>query len=194
MDWSTFFKDNSQSIFTLGGVFLGSLITFLISYLNNRFDAKERDKDRGEKRKEAKIELALELMRSDIKTVDESIDKTLMLIQHLQNIVWGLTGELSGIEIREKILKEFSSVDGRPSQLAEESMIADKLAYALGEDFHSAYDSFNNLSSEYMEMYTYYNSESYSPEYVKELYERVTNSAAKLHNLMNEKLISLRDT
>jgi len=86
MDWTPFLEDNGQSIFTLAGVFLGSLITLLVSFLNNRFQAKERDNDRKESRRETKIQLALELKRNDIETIENVIDNSLRSMIIYSNI------------------------------------------------------------------------------------------------------------
>jgi hypothetical protein len=50
MDWATFFQENSQSLFTLLWVFLGSVITYAINFQSLRTQARERDKERYEQR------------------------------------------------------------------------------------------------------------------------------------------------
>ena len=52
MDWATFFENNAQSIFTLGGAFLGATLALFGVFINNWFQSQERDKDRKEVRRE----------------------------------------------------------------------------------------------------------------------------------------------
>ena len=86
MDWTKFFETYGQSLFTLGGVLLGSLITFWINAQNLKYQSRERDKDRQEQRREAKTQLALELKRNDIRALQESIDNHLEGIAELRRI------------------------------------------------------------------------------------------------------------
>jgi len=137
MDWASFFKDNSQSIFTLGGVFLGSLITFLISYLNNRFLAKESEKERQEQRKEAKTQLALELMRNDIMIIEDRIDSQLRAVDTIHTLSLRKSrGELSQDEMKKQLFSMYLDENGKLVQEGEREMIADKVALAIGEHFY----------------------------------------------------------
>jgi hypothetical protein len=80
MDWATFFKDFGQSLFTLGGVFLGSAITFLINYINLRNQSREREIDRQEQRRELnvvdpknwRLPLGVEFTRKEVYDVQET--------------------------------------------------------------------------------------------------------------------------
>ena len=190
MDWATFFKDNSQSIFTLGGVFLGSFITFLISYLNNRFEAKERDKDREEARKEAKTQLSLELMRNDVKIIEDLIDDTLTSLNQVLTLTATWTGEdLSDSEIRERVNKEFHAVDDK----SKGGLVADKLAYALGHEFSSEYESFTGLVVDVFEKFDDFEREHFPMEHINRQYKQIVYQAATLHNMLQDKLISIKE-
>jgi len=193
MDWATFFKDNSTSIFTLAGVFLGSVITFFISYLNNRFEATERSKDREEQRREAKTQLTLELKRKDIEIIQNTIDNALKSMEIvLETRTKESWGRISDEEVWEELKSAILDEKSRMHQQGESDMIAEKLAFTLGDEFHSDYRKFCDLCAEYWSRML--NSSYYSKEDQDIAFFNAAGSAAKLHNLMNEKLISLRDT
>ncbi len=150
MDWTTFFQDNSQSLFTLGGVFLGSLITFLVSYLNNRFQAQEKDKDRDEARREAKTQLALELTRNDIRVLEDFIDEVLKATSLLFNL--GIRKELDRLsksKWQQIIRSAIDDENGKLSLFSDLNIIASKTAHSIGGDVLSEYDHFNLQWNEY---------------------------------------------
>ena len=191
MDWASFFKDNSQSIFTLGGVFLGSLITFLISYLNNRFLAKESEKERQEQRKEAKTQLALELMRNDIMIIEDRIDSQLRAVDTIHTLSLRKSrGELSQDEMKKQLFSMYLDENGKLVQEGEREMIADKVASAIGEHFYSEFRKFNDLCLEFWRMSL---NSPFSHEKALKGRLELSAQAAKLHNMLNEKLISLRE-
>jgi hypothetical protein len=191
MDWATFLKDNSASIFTLVGVFLGSAITFLISFLNNRFEAKERDKDREEKRKEARIQLSLELTKSDIKTLEDTIDNQLKALAEVARIrTQHLVNNSSDTEMLSDIKTRFSSEDGKLWKLIETNRVSYELAHALGKEFYSEYSGFVKMYSDYINLLLSSVSDSQG---LDELNSKIYKTAGKLHTIMTEKLISIRD-
>ena len=137
MDWATFFKDNSQSLFTLGGVFLGSLITFLISYVNQRFEAKERDKDRAEKRRDAKIQAREKWIERDILKIMDYLDTMLKLYSEekflqLQNDI-----ALEAIERFPSTPEEFLALMQRVSQIQVVAPLAPEILNNLEEVYDS---------------------------------------------------------
>src|SRR5919108_2130726 len=145
MDWATFIRDNSQSLFTLAGVFLGSLITFLINFLNLRYQSRERDKDREEKRKEEQTQLSLELTRSDIKALESTIDSYLRGIAEMRRIRIQIPDKE---KTREKMEAEFRLRIGNEDafyELIHVNLIGEKLAYTLGEPFYSEYRIYKGL-------------------------------------------------
>ena len=188
MDWAAFFKENSQSWFTLVGVFLGSSITFLINHLNLRNQSRERDKDRKEAREAARIHLATELMLSDIKTIDDSLDNVLRVLNEIAKIKWkGTLNNLTADRIALEIASEYTKDDGQLSRWLDSNKVAHKLAYALGDEFSSEYNRFDELCNEYA------NSLLLTPDAdEKEWTSNIIYSAGKLHSMLVEKLLSIR--
>lgn len=193
MDWTTFFGDNSQSFLPLGGVFLGSAITFLISYLNNRFEARERDKDREEQRREAKTQLALELMRNDIKIIDDSINNSLQALELSRNLAFKRDrGKLSHGEMLDELGSTLANESGTTFEL-QTDYIADKAAFSLGEDFYSSFKACEKLRGDYSDLMLSASPSEEEDAELSELWNKIIIAAAKLHIMMNEKLISFRD-
>jgi len=193
MNWTTFLQDNSQSLFTLLGVFLGSIITFFISNLNNRFQAKEWEKDRVEQRRDAKTRLTLELRRDDIKSIEEDIDAKLSTITFVQNLWWRKRlGLLPDKEIKAEFISAFLDENSKVSMFARNTVVANKLAHTLGEEFLSEYNHFDSLLIEYLAGLV--NSDFDDMDIIRKSHAEVVSSAGKLHNMFREKLILLRDT
>jgi hypothetical protein len=186
-----FLKENSTSLFTLLGVLIGSLIPFWINRQNLRNQAIERDKDRQEQRREAKIQLALELMKNEVEIVEGMVDNTIKALRIIELASFKrIRGELSQDGWRAEIL----STDSKFMKLAETSTISAKIAYTFGDKFSSEYDNFQKLSYKYMDMYTYMELASYSENDASNLMQEITESSAKLHTMLKEKLISIRDS
>ena len=191
MDWDTIFKDNSQSLFTLAGVFLGSLITFLINFLNLRYQSIERDKDREEKRKDEQTQLSLELTRTDIKALESTIDSYLKGIAEMRRIRVQIPDKE---KTRAKMEAEFRLRIGKEDsfyELIHVNLIADKLAYTLGEPFYSEYRNYIGLIKKSLDALL---SPPYKYEKERELDLKIVALAGKLHTMLQEKLISIRNT
>lgn len=190
MNWADFFTKNAQPLFTLGGVFLGSLITFLISYLNNRFQAKERDKDRLEQRREAKAQLALDLMSNDIKSVETTLGTVFEVLNALKLIrTKRLAGLLSENETKDELRSMLTNEKSKFYKLAEVDTTTEMLVYTFGEEFYLEYQNIGMLLNEYMDFLL--NSPSFEDEIPIDL--KLVSSTGKLHSMLREKLISLRD-
>jgi len=185
MDWTT-----------LISVVIGGLIATIPILVSNRFQATEREKEREEQRKEAKAQLALELMRNDIKVIEEVIDGELNTLDVMSSLNLEMRmQDLSDDEIRDKTQKELFFVESKHNKLNGVALIADKIVSTFGDEFSSAYDTFCELSTEYSKKYIEFSSEEF-PGGIddSELLTEITRVAGKLHTMMREKLISIRET
>jgi hypothetical protein len=182
MDWNT-----------LLSVALGGLIATIGAILTNRFQAIERDKDRLEARREAKIQLALELQRSDIRIIEDSIDVILktMNILHLIRLEGEATGQ-SIDEVNQKVQFLIKDKESWLNNFSESSVLADKLSISLGGNFLAEHNSFGEDWNKFVRLVIY--ESSASNEEIEKLRVTITLTAGKLHRMLNEKLISLRDT
>jgi hypothetical protein len=191
MDWATFFANNSQSLFTLAGVLLGSVITFVIGYINVRSQSLEREKDRQEQRREAKTQLALELMKNDIKVLEDTIDNMLKALNYIEHLSYKKIQE--GLS-REEIEEETSSIDGKYAKFAEMEKVGDKLAHSLGDQFYSHYENFFRFATEYMSLcMDLQELDGSTVTSIGELRARLGEAGGVLHTMLREKLISIRD-
>lgn len=180
MDWNTLLT------FALGG--LTAVIPIIIS---NRYQAREKDKDRAEQKREAKTQLALELTRNDIKVIEDRIDENLRTVDTIHTLsIKKDFGELTIDAMLEKIQSMFLDENGKYSRSGESQLISDKLANTMGDAFYSEYRKFDDLCLEFWRMATYspFIDENFSNARLK-----LSVSAGKLHNMLNEKLISLRE-
>jgi hypothetical protein len=179
MDWNT-----------LISVVIGGLIATIGSIINNRFQSKERDKDRAEQKREAKTQLALELMRNDVKLVEGLIDSNLTSVSQVIRLAVTWTGEgLSDNEIRERVHKVFYAED----ESVTEGMVVDKLAYSLGHEFYAEYKTYEDLLLELADMFEDFERKLFSAKRMEELSIQITHQTAKLHTMLREKLISIRE-
>ncbi len=190
MDWATFFKDYGQSLFTLGGVFLGSLITLVVSFLNNWFQSGERAKDREAARREAKIQITTELMKNDIRIIEESIDNDLKSFLVLgEALLRKKRGELSD----EEMFKEIYSINGQYFKLRGLSQIAEKLAYSFGDELYSEYRIFDDCVSKMLSVCVHCKIDDDLSEEMGKLGKQATQSGGKLHGILTDILISIGD-
>jgi|ERR1700752_3925392 len=180
MDWNT-----------LLSVVIGGLIATIGSIINSRFQAQERIKDREEQRREAKTQLALELMRRDIKIMVDVIDNTLKSQRVIElTFIRKIRGELSEDEMQ----REIHSIDGKYMKLGETDTIADKLSFTFGNEFYTEYQNFKGLTNSYKDLYMKDTNGPFSTDMATEQLGGIVESAGKLHTILQEKLISLRDT
>lgn len=200
MDWATFLENNSQSIFTLGGVLLGSLIPLLITYINNRFLAKERDKDRHEQRREAKIQLKLELTKSAMQVVDDSITNILKLhsealyinsveMEHLSLLLD--TGILKKEEYLAKSKSYLERLDITNKESKLELDTISRIAYSFDDEISTEYGNFAKKLIEYFQSA---NTENLKVKMDPNAWFDVKKSAGNLQRLLREKLLSIRDS
>jgi len=82
--------------------------------------------------------------------------------------------------------------NSKASQLGDGTGIAAKLVYSLGDEFCAEYMSFRTEIKEFLSYHL--QSPTLSVNTVRDLEARIAKSAGKLHIMMNEKLISIRDT
>jgi hypothetical protein len=135
MDWATFFQDNAQSLFTLGGVFLGSLITFIINYLNLRFQSIESNKDRAEQRRQLEIHAREKWTEHDVLRVMDAIETIIKLISEIIHTRSELTDdELAAVN------KEYLQTGDKVIQLV--NSFNDKDILKGFNDFTSAINNF----------------------------------------------------
>jgi len=205
MDWATFIKDNSQSLFTLAGVFLGSIITFVISYLNNRFQAKEKDKDREEQRREAKIQSKEKWIERDILKMMDALEKMLRLLadsRSWQNQHELLTdGKSSGVLTQQELVSKLRSVYDKVSNMfSEVSQIGSEI-FTLVDSFEeteivSSYAEFSSKLDTCLSKEIEYMQNKLNPQPLEESareWDKVSESAGKFHRALRNKLISIRE-
>ena len=87
----------------------------------------------------------------------------------------------------------FSAVDSKFHKLGEMDAVSDKIAHSLGDEFYSKYDSFIIMAFGYTEIYTDFDRETWTKDECKVIRNSVIEDAGILHNMLNEKLISIRD-
>jgi hypothetical protein len=192
MDWITFIKDNSQVLFTLSGVFLGSAITLLGNLLNNRFQARESDKDRLEKRREAKSQLAIDLIRNDIKRIEDVSDLMFGFINEMKLLnLKRDTGKLTSKEWLEELQAKTTNENSVIAKLAELDTTTDMLVYIHGEEIYSIYNDFKDLFTEYLNILS---NPSSNDEDIENAYDKLIAGGAKFQQILRAKLISARDS
>jgi hypothetical protein len=179
MDW------NSLISAVIGGLL--AVIPVLITIRNQ---AKERDKDRQEQRTEAKTQLALELKRNDIRTLEEYFNNQLKGLSHLRRI---RIKHVNSNDALEKIQSEFNSKlteDSDLYKLVETNLIVAKLALTIGDEFYSEYNRYANAVNDYISLLMNMPKEKENPV----PFNKLILSAGKLHTMLQEKLISIRDS
>jgi hypothetical protein len=182
MDWNS-----------LLSAIVGGLLTVIPVLITIRNQSTERDKDRQEQRREAKTQLALELLRNDIKVVEDGIDNELKLVVLYANLRISKEGkELSEAEMGEEIDWRRSATHTRATQLREVKPIAEKIARSLGNEFFAQYDKFDDEIGNYLNYLIH--SRNFIPQEAVKLQTEAAKSAAPLHSMMNDKLVSIRDT
>ena len=169
---------------------VGGLIAVVPVLITLRNQSVEREKDRQEQRREAKTQLALDLEKNDIKILEDVIDNTLKIMDlvHLRSF-----SKMDGLLTEKDVRQEFFSIDGSYYRLGESVLIGDKLARTFGEDIYGEYELFSNLATEYVSIYLY-EDVTLSGSKCSELKSRAVASAAELHNMLKDKLISIRDS
>lgn len=208
MDWATFFKDYGQSLFTLGGVFLGSLITFLINYLNLRNQSKERDKDREEQKREAKIQAREKWIERDILTIMDSVDRILKYLSESSDFSTYFTeltnGKKAGIfsenEYLERKKSLFDSLSNRYTEVHQVNNLINKLVFSFSEqEIELRWARFAKSAAAVLDKHTEYMENQLNEEPVGESgvddtwLQTAAVDAGKLHQALRTKLISLRD-
>ena len=177
---------------TLIAALVGGLIATIPIILSNVTQIIIHKSERKQKEKEAKTQLALELLRNDIKVVEDDIDENLRAVDNIHTL--SLKKHMGKLE-SDSVLKEIQSMtldsNGKFSRLGESELISEKLTHALGADFYSEYINFNDLCIEFWKMSA---SSPYLHENVKKARVELSISAGKLHTMLNEKLISLRES
>ena len=192
MDWTAFINDNSQALFALGGVFLGSALTLFGNFINNKFQAKENDKERLEKRKDAKFQLAVELMKNDIKRIE---DVSSLMFEFINSVkVLNMkreTGEITQTEWLAQLKIMTTSEKSAFTKLGEIDTTTDLLVYISGDEIYSMYSNFKDLFDEYLKIL---GNPSTTEEDKENAYEKLVASGGKFQRMLREKLISSRDT
>ena len=103
-------------------------------------------------------------------------------------------GHLSTEEMLVEMKALFSDENSQFNKLSEIDMIGAKLAHTFGDEFILEYTNFTELWLEYStEMAAPAHLDSENIIVDDKTWNKVTNSAAKLHTMLNEKLISIRD-
>lgn len=180
MDWST-----------LLSVAVGGLIAVIPIVISNRHQAKEREKDRSEQRREAKTQLALELIRNDARLVQDNINNYLQFIDELQVVKdKSKPTSLSDEKVVYLFLKDHLASDDKLQQLYEFSAMADMIVLGFGDDFSKEYKDFRDKCKAFFDLAISDPSRFIGDDVS---ISSIISSAGKLHVLMREKLISLRE-
>jgi hypothetical protein len=176
MDWTT-----------LISVVIGGLIATIPILINNRFQSREREREREETRKEAKVQLTMELMRNDIKVLEDAINNYLSGIAELRRIrvQHSETGDRVA-EVRSKIVEKDEFY-----KLIHVNIIADKIAYGLGQEIYSEYKGCMELFREQLGLIL---AVPIQTEKEEQWILSIVSRTGKLHTMLAEKLISIRDT
>ncbi|MEP7135800.1 MAG: hypothetical protein ABI904_12790 [Chloroflexota bacterium] len=205
MNLVTFLSNNSQSLFTLGGVFLGSVITFLISYLNNRFQAKEREKDRNEQRREVKIQTKEKIIGGDILKLMDSIEVVLKILSSAMNLFSNYEnidkrkeyGLLTPTEAKKKMISLDNEMPSIYDELNTVLNAMNRLIFSFAEEeiLENFKDFMQACQVYFGELLKYIDSKSggESPEKNNISIIKVSQAAGKLQRALRDKLISLRD-
>lgn len=146
-------------------------------------------REENQKKREAKTQLALDLLRSDMKVLDDVLDNSLRGIGELRRIrvKYSQSKDLESDVIAELRLK--IADEGDFYKLVHVNLIAEKLAYSLGDSFYSEYKNYISIVKDFFAlMLSPFNSDE-----EKNLTVKIASSAAKLHSMMNDKLISIRE-
>jgi hypothetical protein len=145
-----------------------------------------------QKKREAKIQLVTELTKSDIKIIEASIDNQLKGFAEITRIVTQhRINDSSDEELLLDIRARFAADDGKFWKLFETDRVSYKLAHALGDEFYSEYRGYVHKFTDCASLLISSTSE---PEGIEKMILEMYDAAGKLHTLMNERLISLRDT
>jgi len=104
------------------------------------------------------------------------------------------SGEISQDEMKEQIKLAVLDENSRLYKLGELGSVAEKLACSMGNEFYLEYSKFSDLLNKYWE------SLLNDPNYWKDKgkkgladFSAIVSGAAKLQNMLEEKLISIRD-
>lgn len=182
MDWES-----------LRPVIVGGLIATLPIVISNFVQIHLKRMDIKQKERESRIELELELTRNRIQIIEDSIDDSLKVLSNLKMLRYQLlTGQIDHVEMENKVESLINDSESKPYKSEESSVIADKYATTMGKEFLSEYKNFDDLWNAYaglVRIPTFTDGKS-----LEELYQRMINSAGKLRTLLDEKLISIRDS
>jgi hypothetical protein len=172
---------------------VGGLIAVVPVLITLRYQAEELRWDRQEQRREAKTLLALELLRNDVKAFDDAIDNDLRALDLYANIrLKKEAGKITEVEMRKQMKDVAVDENGRVYLLAESSANSEKMAISFGDEFYKEFNKYSDATTAYMQFYV--NSPTFTMEEVKRIDLDVLKSAAMLHNMLKEKLISIRDS
>jgi len=167
---------------------IGGLLTVIPVLITLRNQAIEREKDRQEQRREAKTQLALELMRNDVKIIDDVIHDSFKGLNYSRNLAFRRDrGKISHDEMLEELEATVAS------DTFEVDYIVDSVASTFGNEFYSHYKDWENLVGEFSDLMLSTSSEEKKDEELDELWNKIIVATGKLHILLKEKLISLRE-
>jgi len=100
-------------------------------------------------------------------------------------------GKITEDEMYEKMKQVVLDDDSRVNLLGEMFMIVEKLAISLGNDFYQEFKNYTDAT--FTQLKYYRDSPTYTLEELEKIDLRVNESAAKIHSILKEKLISIRD-
>lgn len=179
MDWST-----------LISVVIGGLIAIIPILINNRFQSRENERIREEALREAKTQLALELMRNDVKIVDDSINDSLNALSLSRNLAFKRDrGKIS----HDEMLEELESFLMGDNDKLEINFMVDKVAFTFGDEFYSHFQDWDSLLSDYSDLMLSPASQEEKDEELDRLWSEIISAAGKLHIMLRERIISIRD-
>jgi hypothetical protein len=206
MDWATLFKENAQGLFTLGGVFLGSVITFGINWLNNNFQTKEREKDRQEQKREASIQSREKLEERDVLKVMDAGERLVKLLAEWTSVPYQYTfikrgkdiGFITEEDFKEQVLSLQSKGPSQAIEIKQLQSLIEIIIYSFpGTELFSTCSDFINATNEMVSTNQTMAKELRKEERINketEIWEKLNNNTGKFQRALREKLISLRDT
>jgi hypothetical protein len=185
-------------------------MTLAISYLNNRFQAKERDKDRDENRRAAKIQAREKWIERDILKIIDLIEQTLTVVSEVHNFnarVGLLDSRKRSRQMStDEFNKEFKSfLDRVPDLLFEGDRTfakIEELVYSFPDpEIISSYKDFESARKIYWKQVSdnlVYRIENLGSKLTNKIdthdsRDKLTQSAGRFHQTLREKLVSLRD-
>lgn len=181
MDWTTFFEENSQSLFTLGGVFLGSLITFFINYMNLRQQSIERDKDRNRERRKAIVLARERWTERDVLRMIDLMEKTINTVSNV-----------AVLESSKKLTNEQISLVNKEYFQTTDTLI--RYLYSFdNEEIVLSFEKFRKAMNDYLDQLPSMSEDDLDKRANSKCWMAVKQSAGHCYRTLREMMISIHE-